>query len=80
MDSLHEKSLLMGTSNWKWPNIQGIDSFRGTLLHSAAWDQESNLKDKRIAVIGNGSSGIQLVTALQPGAPHIAIMFCQIAY
>ncbi|KAG4421443.1 hypothetical protein IFR04_005393 [Cadophora malorum] len=58
-------------NNWKWPSIQGIESFQGTLLHSAAWDQTSDLKGRRIAVIGNGSSGIQLVTALQPVAGHL---------
>ncbi|KAK6071878.1 steroid monooxygenase [Seiridium cupressi] len=53
-------------NNWKWPNIDGLNSFGGELLHSAAWKPETNLDGKRVAVIGYGSSGIQVVTAIQP--------------
>ncbi|KAH0835158.1 hypothetical protein AYO21_10319 [Fonsecaea monophora] len=58
-------------NHWQWPDIPGLQSFKGTLLHSAHWDQSIDLSGKRIAVIGNGSSGIQLVTALQPLAEHL---------
>ncbi|EPE02147.1 steroid monooxygenase [Ophiostoma piceae UAMH 11346] len=53
-------------NNWKWPEIQGLHSFKGPILHSGAWDTTVDLKDKNVAVIGYGSSGIQLVTAIQP--------------
>lgn len=56
-------------NHWQWPNIPGLNSFKGTLLHSAQWDSKAQLNGKRVAVIGNGSSGIQLVTAIQPGEP-----------
>jgi cation diffusion facilitator CzcD-associated flavoprotein CzcO len=54
-------------NHWRWPAIPGLKSFEGSLLHSAQWDTEVEWADKRVAVIGNGSSGIQIVTALQPG-------------
>ncbi|KAF2999664.1 hypothetical protein E8E13_000900 [Curvularia kusanoi] len=54
-----------GTLNeWKWPEIEGLHSFQGTLLHSANWDQSFDSTGKTIAVIGGGSSGIQIVPAL----------------
>ncbi|KIH88733.1 dimethylaniline monooxygenase [Sporothrix brasiliensis 5110] len=53
-------------NNWKWPTIDGLHSFKGPLLHSAAWDDSIDLAGKHVAVIGYGSSGIQLVTAIQP--------------
>jgi hypothetical protein len=59
--------ILTTRSHWQWPTISGLHSFQGTLLHSAAWSPSTDLRDQRVAVIGNGSSGIQLVTALQPG-------------
>jgi len=68
----HEEYMLTSISNWKWPDIPGIDSYKGILLHSAHWDQGAELTGKKIAVIGNGSSGIQLVTALQTGKLHRA--------
>lgn len=48
-------------SSWKWPDIPGIHSFKGDLFHSANYDESYDLKGKRVAVIGNGSSGIQVV-------------------
>ncbi|KAL2817987.1 hypothetical protein BDW59DRAFT_129793 [Aspergillus cavernicola] len=55
-------------NNWQFPNIRGLDTFQGKLLHTANWDLEYNWEGKKIAVIGNGSSGIQIVPGLQPKA------------
>ncbi|KAJ5345174.1 hypothetical protein N7452_003178 [Penicillium brevicompactum] len=51
-------------NEWKWPSIPGLHNFKGKLLHSASWDSTYDTKDKEIAVIGAGSSGIQIVPAL----------------
>ncbi|KAI0077436.1 FAD/NAD-binding domain-containing protein [Panus rudis PR-1116 ss-1] len=60
-----------GLSRWNWPDIEGIKDYQGTLLHSAHWDVDEETwkegwKDKTVAVIGVGSSAIQIVPALQP--------------
>ena len=31
-------------NQWKWPDIEGIDSFEGRLLHSANWDKSFDYK------------------------------------
>ncbi|KAI9510792.1 FAD/NAD-P-binding domain-containing protein [Russula earlei] len=61
-----------------WPDIPGLRGFRGFLLHTAHWDvgnvdgaQDNDgipqtWNDKVVGVIGNGSSGLQIVPALQP--------------
>ncbi|KAF7784265.1 hypothetical protein Agabi119p4_430 [Agaricus bisporus var. burnettii] len=59
-----------------WPDIQGIDTFQGELIHSAEWhtregegaweDTVKTWNEKRVGVIGVGSSGIQIVANLQP--------------
>ncbi|KAI1090357.1 hypothetical protein F5B19DRAFT_484626 [Rostrohypoxylon terebratum] len=51
-------------NEWTWPKIEGLPSFKGDLLHTAGWDESCDLSDKRVAVIGSGSSGIQVVPAL----------------
>ncbi|KNG80187.1 hypothetical protein ANOM_011420 [Aspergillus nomiae NRRL 13137] len=64
--------LMTGTgllNEWKWPSIPGLHNFNGPLLHSASWDETFDSKlvhfqDKHVAVIGAGSSGIQIVPAL----------------
>lgn len=44
-----------------WPDIPGLRDFQGHTTHSALWDHNYDYSNKRIAVIGNGSSGIQIV-------------------
>ncbi|KAK7420259.1 hypothetical protein QQX98_002914 [Neonectria punicea] len=44
-----------------WPDIPGLKDFKGHVTHSASWDHNYDYSNKRIAVIGNGSSGIQIV-------------------
>ncbi len=46
------------------PAIQGMEDFLGDLFHSARWDHSIDLKGKRIGVIGSGSTGVQIISAL----------------
>jgi cation diffusion facilitator CzcD-associated flavoprotein CzcO len=39
---------------WRWPDISGLHSFQGRLVHSARWDEEVELAGKRVGLIGNG--------------------------
>ncbi|CAK7214509.1 hypothetical protein SCUCBS95973_002171 [Sporothrix curviconia] len=52
-------------SNINWPDITGLDTFGGKIMHSAAWDEDYDFTGKKVAVIGNGSSSIQIVPKLQ---------------
>ncbi|KAK3396901.1 hypothetical protein B0T20DRAFT_500411 [Sordaria brevicollis] len=58
-------------NNWKWPDIPGLDKYKGALLHSANWDETVDLKGKTVGLIGNGSSGIQILPAIQPIAQKV---------
>ncbi|KAF4167602.1 hypothetical protein CNMCM6936_004659 [Aspergillus lentulus] len=58
-------------NDWKWPDIPGLDSFKGKLLHSAAWDESWSPEALSVAVIGSGSSAIQIVPAIQPKTKRI---------
>ncbi|KAF7188787.1 FAD-binding monooxygenase moxY [Pseudocercospora fuligena] len=53
-------------NNFKWPDIPGIKDFKGKLMHSAAYEEGYDLKDKKVAVVGAGSSGVQIVAKIQP--------------
>ena len=53
-------------SDPKLPDIEGIDTFAGTIFHSARWNHEHSLLGRRVAVIGTGASSIQLVPHIQP--------------
>ncbi|KAM4066273.1 NAD(P)-binding rossmann-like domain-containing protein [Hirsutella rhossiliensis] len=58
-------------NKWRWPSILGVENFKGPKLHSAAWDGSIDLKGKHIGLIGNGSSGIQLLQKLQSEVYHL---------
>ena len=42
----------------KPPEIEGLDSFAGTTMHTARWDHSVDLRGKRVGVIGTGASAI----------------------
>lgn len=46
----------------KKPEIDGLERFKGRLLHAARWPHEPvNFSGQRVGVIGTGSTGIQIV-------------------
>jgi|TARA_R110002167_G_scaffold90549_3_gene243964 cation diffusion facilitator CzcD-associated flavoprotein CzcO len=53
------------------PAIKGMEKFKGKLFHSARWDHSAVLDNQRIAVIGTGSTGVQIVTALADRAANL---------
>ncbi|MFC7258397.1 flavin-containing monooxygenase [Streptomyces lutosisoli] len=67
----------------KLPGIPGITDFEGHTFHTARWDYAytggdvsgglDKLADKRIAVIGTGASGIQVVPHLARSAQHLYV-------
>ncbi|PKS11138.1 hypothetical protein jhhlp_002899 [Lomentospora prolificans] len=51
-------------NSWKWPRIQGLHDFRGIKAHSANWNDSIDLKDKRVLIIGAGSSAVQIAPTI----------------
>lgn len=58
-------------NNWKWPDIPGLHDFKGTLVHSANWDPSISYENKKVAVIGTGSSAIQIIPKIQLKASQL---------
>lgn len=55
------------------PEIPGLDSFAGTVFHSARWNHDHDLTGERVAVIGTGASAIQFVPQIQPKAGKLTV-------
>ncbi|MGY1687979.1 flavin-containing monooxygenase [Geodermatophilus sp. SYSU D00867] len=55
------------------PDIPGLHSFRGTVVHSARWDDDHDLTGERVAVVGTGASAVQIVPAIQPRVGSLAV-------
>jgi cyclohexanone monooxygenase len=56
------------------PDIPGLDTFAGEVHHTARWPQNGTpLSSRRIAVIGTGASGVQVIQECAPVAEHLTI-------
>lgn len=58
------------------PDWKGIETFKGEFLHPSYWPHEglgTDLHGKKIAVIGTGSTGVQLATELAAIAGHLTV-------
>ncbi len=54
-------------------DIDGVDDFEGTLLHPTQWTSDLDVRGKRVAVIGNGSTGVQLLKPVAELAEHVRV-------
>ena len=55
------------------PDFPGRDRFRGPSFHSARWDHSVDLKNKRVAVIGNAASAIQFIPPVAEQADRVFV-------
>ena len=63
------------------PDIAGIDSFTGTSLFTSRWPAEGfDLTDKRVGVIGTGSTGVQLIPVVARQAGQLCVFQRSAAY
>ncbi|MBK9187079.1 MAG: NAD(P)/FAD-dependent oxidoreductase [Moraxellaceae bacterium] len=60
-----------GLSTPAYPNIKGIENFKGKAFHSQDWQHDYALEGKRVAVIGTGASAIQFVPQIVPKVAHL---------
>lgn len=65
----------------RYPNIPGLETFDGILAHTADWPAEGvDLEGKRVALIGTGSSGVQVATSIAAKVGHLAVFQRSPAY
>lgn len=57
----------------KYPVIKGLDSFAGPCFHTARWPEGLDVAGKRIGVIGNGASAMQIVPATADTVKHLTV-------
>ena len=57
----------------KTPDIPGAADFQGVSFHSAQWDHRFDYQNKRIAVIGNAASAIQLIPELAEATDNLTV-------
>ncbi|WP_030619297.1 flavin-containing monooxygenase [Streptomyces fulvoviolaceus] len=56
-----------------FPKIPGVDSFEGRIFHSSMWPEGYTGEGDRIAVVGTGSSALQIVPSMQKAARQVTV-------
>ncbi|MGU3500153.1 flavin-containing monooxygenase [Mycobacterium sp. C31M] len=85
-DDIRARFVVMAQGSYnvpKLPGIPGIKDFSGHVFHSARWDYDytggdadgglDKLADKRVALVGTGATGIQLVPHLGRDAEQLFV-------
>lgn len=68
----------------KLPDVKGVGSFKGSSFHTSRWDYSytggspshpvmDNLKDKKVAFVGTGATGIQVIPAVAKYAGELFV-------
>ena len=56
------------------PAFEGINSFKGISYHTSRWPaEETDFSGKRVAIIGTGATGVQLIPILAKQADHLTV-------
>ncbi|MGB2851596.1 MAG: NAD(P)/FAD-dependent oxidoreductase [Solirubrobacterales bacterium] len=55
------------------PDLPGLGSFEGKVFHTANWDADHRLEGERVAMIGTGASGVQVVPEIQPRVERLSV-------
>ncbi len=55
------------------PDLDGLATFAGTRFHSARWNHEHALPGRRVAMVGNAASAVQIVPRIAPVVRHLSI-------
>ncbi len=76
-EAVRARFVLMGTGNLstpRVPDIPGLADFKGTWIHSSRWPKgEVDFTGKRVAVIGTGSTGIQIIPVVARTARQLVV-------
>jgi cyclohexanone monooxygenase len=55
------------------PRFEGIETFTGEITHTSRWPEDTTWKDKRVGIIGTGSTGVQVITAIAADVKQLTV-------
>ena len=56
------------------PQLEGVERFKGELVHPQHWPGRLDCRGKRVVVIGSGATAVTLVPALSKDAGHVTML------
>src|SRR5690625_1939454 len=60
-------------ANHSFPDIPGVETYEGHKIHSASWDHDYDFAGKKVAVVGTGASGVQIIPELVKVAKSVKV-------
>jgi cation diffusion facilitator CzcD-associated flavoprotein CzcO len=56
------------------PDFDGIEDYRGQVVHPQHWPDDLDYAGKRVVVIGSGATAVTLIPAMAPTAGHVTML------
>ena len=56
------------------PEFQGVDSFKGDVVHPQFWPENLDYKNKNVVVIGSGATAVTLIPSMAKDTQHITML------
>jgi cyclohexanone monooxygenase len=75
-DTLTARFLITATgflSQPRTPDIPGISEFAGRIIHTTAWDDSYDLRDRCVGLIGTGATAVQLIPEVAKKAADLTV-------
>lgn len=60
-------------ANPRFPRFEGSESFAGEIVHPARWPDGWSAAGKRVGIVGNGSTGVQLLAPIAAEAAQVYV-------
>ncbi|MFB9831894.1 flavin-containing monooxygenase [Actinoallomurus acaciae] len=57
----------------RYPDWPGLETFRGPRFHTSLWEDEHDLTDRTVAIVGTGSTAAQIVPAIAPRVGRLLV-------
>ena len=58
----------------KPPDITGLETFEGSVIHTARWDHEEDLRGRKVAIVGTGASAVQVIPSIAPEVERLIVL------
>ena len=65
---------ITGTPIGYTPEWDGMDAFKGRIVHPQTWPEDLDYKDKKVVVIGSGATAATLVPAIAADCGHVTML------
>ena len=75
----HARFVILSTGYYDYDealssHIPGIENFTGKVVHPQFWPADLDYKDKKVVVVGSGSTAVTLIPSLAETASHVTML------